>query len=160
MTEQDTMEAAYESQKDKYLTFTLGHEAFGIEIQYILEIIGIQPITEVPEMPDYIKGIINLRGSIIPVMDARMRFRKPYVEYNDRTCIIVIRMDNIPIGLIVDSVSEVLVIPSGEVVPPPDIRGKDRFVKGIGKVNSEVKLILDCRRLLHDSDADQLSVLI
>ena len=79
-----------DTQKGKFLTFSLGNESYGLEIKYVTEIIGIQPITEVPELPEYIRGIINLRGKIIPVMDVRLRFKKPFNEYNERTCIIVI----------------------------------------------------------------------
>jgi len=82
--------------KGKYLIFSMGKEQYGMEIRYITEIIGIQPITEVPEMPDYVKGITNLRGKIIPVMDARLRFRKETREYDDRTCIIVIDTNDTP----------------------------------------------------------------
>lgn len=153
-------ESAYEedAQKDKFLTFSLGTEYYGIEIKQVTEIIGIQAITGVPELPEYIKGIVNLRGKIIPVMDVRLRFKKTFREYNDRTCIIVIDIQDISIGLIVDSVSEVLSIPGDEIVPPPEVsKGANRYIKGIGKVGNEVKLLLDCDKLLNDSDADQLS---
>lgn len=152
-------ETAYEedAQKDKFLTFSMGSEYYGIEIKNVMEIIGIQAITGVPELPDYIRGIINLRGKIIPVMDVRLRFKKPFREYNDRTCIIIIDIQDIFIGLIVDSVSEVLSIPGEEIVPPPDVsKGANRYIKGIGKVGSEVKLILDCDKLLNENETDQL----
>lgn len=97
-----------DTQSGKYLTFPLGNEVFGIEIKYITEIIGIQTITIVPEVPKYVKGIINLRGKIIPVVDVRLKFNKEEAEYNDRTCIIVIDIKDITIGLIVDCVSEVV----------------------------------------------------
>lgn len=143
-----------DTQKDKFLTFMLGSEHYGIEIQYVTEIIGIQAITEVPELPDYIKGIINLRGKIIPVMDVRLRFKKESREYDDRTCVIVIEIKDISIGLIVDSVSEVLTIPEQEIVSPPEVKkGGSRFIKGVGKVENEVKLILDCDKLLNDEEA-------
>lgn len=146
-----------DAQKDKFLTFSLGNEYYGIEIKQVTEIIGIQAITGVPELPEYIKGIVNLRGKIIPVMDVRLRFKKPFREYNDRTCIIVIDIMEISIGLIVDSVSEVLSIPGDEIVPPPDVsKGANRYIKGIGKVGNEVKLLLDCDKLLNESDTDQL----
>lgn len=145
-----------DTQKGKFLTFSMGSEMYGIEIQYVIEIIGIQAITEVPELPEYIKGIINLRGKIIPVMDVRLRFYKPFMEYNDRTCIIVIDIDDTYIGLIVDSVSEVLSIPEGEIVDPPEVnKTGNRYIKGIGKVDNEMKLILDCYRLL-DRDKEKL----
>lgn len=147
-----------DTQKGKYLTFTLGTEHYGLEIKHVTEIIGIQEITEVPELPEYIKGIINLRGQIIPVMDVRLRFRKPFREYNDRTCVIVVDIKGVSVGLIVDAVSEVLAIQEEEVVPPPDVaRGiSNRYIKGIGKAGNEVKLILDCNKLLNDEETEDL----
>ncbi|MDP4180981.1 MAG: chemotaxis protein CheW [Bacillota bacterium] len=148
-----------DSQKDKFLTFSLGKEFYGVEIIYVTEIIGIQPITEVPELPVYIKGIINLRGKIIPVMDVRLRFKKEANDYNDRTCIIVIDVKEISIGLIVDAVSDVLDISSQDIVPPPDVNvnSHNRFIKGIGKVGNDVKLLLDCEKLISDDDAQSLT---
>lgn len=152
VAEQGT-ELQEDTQKDKYLTFLIDNEYYGIEIRFVTEIIGIQAIASVPELPGYIRGIINLRGKIIPVMDVRLRFRKEFLEYNDRTCIIVIDIGDISIGLIVDSVSEVLSIDEDNVVPPPDLRtgAQNRYIKGIGKVGKDVKLILDCDRLLNDT---------
>ncbi len=148
-----------DTQKDKYLTFSLGTEFYGIEIKYVTEIVGMQPITEVPELPEYIRGIINLRGKIIPVMDVRLRFKKPAREYNDRTCIIVVDIRDISIGLIIDSVSEVLSIPEGDIVSPPEINKghNNKYIKNIGKVGNDVKLILDCDKLLSDDVIDDLS---
>ena len=147
-----------DTQKNKYLTFTLEDEFYGIEIKYVIEIIGIQPISEIPELPEYIMGIINLRGKIIPVMDVRLRFKKEPLEYNDRTCIIVIQIEDISVGLIVDGVSEVIDIPDCEIVEPPEIsKIKNKFIKGIGKVQNDVKLLLDCDKLLNNENADSLS---
>ncbi|SMC97882.1 chemotaxis protein CheW [Sporomusa malonica] len=147
-----------DTQKGKFLTFSLGNEYYGLEISYVTEIIGIQPITEIPELPDYVKGIVNLRGKIVPVMDVRLRFKKPFREYNDRTCIIVIDIKDISIGLIVDSVSEVLTIPDNNIVPPPDMKAaQNKYIKGIGKVESEIKLLLDCEKLLTDDEATNFS---
>lgn len=138
-----------DTQKDKFLTFDLANESYGIEIRCVTEIIGIQPITEVPQSPGHIKGIINLRGKIIPVMDVRLRFKKTPIQYNDRTCIIVIDVNDISIGLIVDMVAEVISISETEIVPPPDIsNGVNKYINGIGKVGNQVKLILDCIKLL------------
>lgn len=146
-----------DTQKDKFLTFLVENECYGIEIKYVTEIIGIQKITEVPDMPEFLRGIINLRGKIIPVMDVRLRFKKSFQEYNDRTCIVVIDVDEISIGLIVDSVSEVISIPDSEIVPPPELSNRgNRFVMGIGKAGSEVKLLLDCEKLLNDGELQQL----
>jgi purine-binding chemotaxis protein CheW len=148
-----------DTQKGKFLTFSLGKEDYGIEITYVTEIIGIQSITQVPELPDYVKGIINLRGKIIPVIDVRLRFRKPAAEYNDRTCIIVVDIKDVSVGLIVDTVAEVMSIADTDIVPPPDGRTgfHNRYIKGIGKVNNEVKLILECKKLLSDDEIDALS---
>ena len=143
--------------KGKYLIFTMGNELYGMEIRYITEIIGIQPITEVPEMPEYVKGITNLRGKIIPVMDARLRFKKAVREYDDRTCIIVIDTDDVSIGLIVDSVSEVIALRDEDIAPPPEInKGGHKYIKGIGKAGGSVKLLLDCHRLLADEALDSM----
>ena len=148
-----------DTQKGKYLTFLLDNEAYAIEIKYVTEIIGIQPITEVPELPEYIKGIINLRGIIIPVMDVRLRFKKQPAEYNDRTCVIVIDVEGILIGLIVDSVSEVLSISDDSIVPPPEIKkgSENRYIQAIGRVENGVRLILDCRKLLNDNETEEIS---
>lgn len=153
-----TMDMDEDTQKDRFLTFSLGNETYGIEIRYVMEIIGIQTITEVPELPEYIKGIINLRGKIIPVMDVRLRFRKEPKEYNDRTCIIVVDINGVSIGLIVDSVSEVLTIPEEDISAPPNINNiKNRYIKNIGKAGSDVKLLLDCEKMLTEDEIEDLS---
>lgn len=127
----DNADMEEDTQKGKYLTFILDDESYGIGINNVTEIIGIQPITLVPELPDYIRGIINLRGKIIPVMDVRLRFKKDFREYNDRTCIIVIDINDLSIGLIVDSVSEVLIIPDQDIVPPPNLsKVSNKYIKG------------------------------
>ncbi len=144
--------------KGKYLIFSMDNELYGMEIRYITEIIGIQPITEVPEMPDYVKGITNLRGKIIPVMDARLRFKKLEREYDDRTCIIVLDSDDTSIGLIVDSVAEVLTIQDSDITPAPEInKVSHRYIKGVGKAGGSVKLLLDCQKLLVDDELDSIS---
>ncbi|MCX8043317.1 MAG: chemotaxis protein CheW [Desulfobacterota bacterium] len=143
-----------DTQKDKYLTFTVGGEDYGIEICYVTEIIGIQKITDVPDMPAYIKGVINLRGKVIPVLDVRIRFRMPEREYDDRTCIIVVNVTGNPIGLVVDTVKEVLSIPPPQVEPPPEISGTaQQYLKGLGKVSDEVKILLDVEKLVRRDGA-------
>lgn len=154
----ETIQMEEDTQKDKYLTFSIGNEDYGIEIKYVTEIIGIQVITEIPELPGYVKGIINLRGKIIPVMDVRLRFKKEPLAYNDRTCVIVVDIRDISIGLIVDSVSEVLSISEQDIVPPPELnKYSNRFIKGIGKDENDVKLLLNCDKLLNDEDAENLA---
>ena len=112
----DDLELMEDSQKGKYLTFNLGQESFGIEIKYVTEIVGLQPIMVVPEVAEYVKGIINLRGRIIPVIDIRLKFKKTPVAYDDRTCIIVIEIRGISCGLIVDQVAEVMDIADDQIV--------------------------------------------
>lgn len=156
---ENTMEMEEDTQKGRFLTFSLGKESYGIEIKYVTEIIGIQAITGIPELPEYVKGIINLRGKIIPVMDVRLRFKKEPREYNDRTCVIVVDIKDISIGLIVDSVSEVLTIPEQDIVEPPQMNKgfNNRYIKRIGKVGSDVKLLLDCEKLLTEDELDDLN---
>ncbi len=156
--DEDLLEENYEeeedTQEDKYLTFVISKEEYGIEIRYVTEIIGIQNITEVPNMPLYVKGVINLRGKVIPVIDVRLRFGVVERAYDDRTCIIVINIDDQSVGLIVDRVSEVLDIPKSEVEPPPKVRKGEssRFIQGMGKVGDKVKIILNAYQLLFDYD--------
>lgn len=143
-----------DTQKEKYLTFHLGTEDYGIEIRFVTEIIGIQKITVIPEMPEYIKGVINLRGKIIPVMDVRMRFRIEPRAYDERTCVIVVNINDTAVGLVVDTVSEVVDIPDTHIESASGLnRGKaNAFIKGIGKMGDDIKIILDVSRLLIDGD--------
>jgi purine-binding chemotaxis protein CheW len=155
----EIIETSEDTQRGKFLTFFVGREAYGIEIKFVTEIIGIQDITEVPELAEYIKGIINLRGKIIPVIDVRLRFKKDFKEYNDRTCIIVIEIKDNCVGLIVDNVAEVINIDEDNIVLPPGSKTgfNNRYVRGIGKVGNEVKLLLDCDKLLNDEELDELT---
>jgi len=151
-----------DTQKGRYLIFSIDNESYGIEIKYVIEIIGIQAITEMPELPDYVKGIINLRGKIIPVMDVRLRFKKMAKEYNDRTCIIVVDIKEVFVGLIVDSVSEVVTINESDISELPQMSqgNRNRYVKNIGKIGNDVRLLLDCEKLLTDKDIDNLNEII
>lgn len=142
--------ASEDTQHGRYLTFNLGHESFGLEISYVKEIVGMQPITKLPGAPDYAKGIINLRGRIIPVVDARMRFGMEAGEYTERTCIIVVDLRETPVGLIVDNVAEVMAIDDDNIVPTPSAGtgANHSAVKAIGKVGGDVKLLLECDHLV------------
>lgn len=148
------------TQKDKYVTFKSGNEHFGIKIEYVNEIIGYQDITEVPECEDYIKGLINLRGKIIPVIDVRLRFKQEPFTYNDRTCIIVLNVKELVVGLIVEEIAEVVEITEGNILPSPTIgkseKSQNKYVHAIGKVGDRVKLLLDLDRLLN---GDELSAI-
>ena len=156
---ENTIEYEEDTQKNRFLTYSLGKESYGIEIKYVIEIIGIQSITEIPELPEYVRGIINLRGKIIPVLDVRLRFNKEPKEYNDRTCVIVVDIDEVSIGLIVDRVAEVITIQEVDMVEPPQTnRGlSNTYIKKIGKIGNEVKLLLDCEKLLTANELDDLS---
>lgn len=153
------LEAEEDTQKGRFLTFSLGKETYGIEIKYVTEIIGIQTITQIPELPEYVKGIINLRGKIIPVIDVSLRFKNKPKDYNDRTCVIVVDIKDLSIGLIVDSVSEVLSIPDEDIVDPPQINKgySNKYIKNIGKVGNDVKLLLDCEKLLSENELENLN---
>jgi purine-binding chemotaxis protein CheW len=154
-------EDAEDMQTGRYLTFSIGDVMFGIEMHYITEIIGMQKITELPDMPGYMKGVINLRGKIIPVLDVRLLFGKEERQYDDRTCVIVIDIAGIPIGLIVDRVSEVITISTSDVSEVPKANSQNnRFVKNIGKTENGVVLILDCEKLLSDQEIEEISELV
>lgn len=145
-----------DAQKDKFLTFHLAKEDYGVEIRFVTEIIGIQKITEVPDMPEFVRGVINLRGKIIPVIDVRTRFKLAQRDYDDRTCIIVVDINDMAVGLVVDEVSEVANIPESQVEPPPKTSrvGSGRFIQGMGKIGEEVKIILDVSKLLYDDEIE------
>lgn len=147
----DDFDEEEDTQEGKYLTFVLGQEECGIEIRHITEIIGLQNITDVPDMPSYIRGVINLRGKIIPVMDVRLRFGVAERAYDDRTCIIVVNVEGQAMGLIVDRVSEVVDIPRKDIQPPPSLSNKvHRFIHGMGKIGDKVKLLLDVEKTLFE----------
>lgn len=146
----------HDVQQGKYMTFKSGNEYFGLKLQYVSEIIPFQAITAIPETEDYIKGLINLRGKILPVIDVRLRFKQDPFEYNDRTCIIVINVKDTVVGLIVEKIAEVVEIPDENILPPPSIgrmdKAQNQYVYGIGRVGDSVKLLLDPDKLLNDED--------
>ena len=137
------------NQEAKYLTFRLAEEEYGVEILKVREIIGVQNITAVPQMPAFAKGVINLRGKVIPVMDLRLKFGLEETEHTEQTCIIVVSIGR-EIGVIVDTVSEVLDIKGKNIDPPPAIsEAVDlSFISGIGKVGDAVKILLNIDKVL------------
>lgn len=151
--EQEVAMMEIDSPKDQYLIFSVGEEAFGIDINQVIEIIKMELITIVPDLPEYIKGVINLRGKVIPIMDVRVRFQKPEKEFTDRTCIIVVEIDHIFMGLIIDEVLEVTNIEEKDIMQPPK-SGKEKenitnlYVWGFVKSNDSVKLLIDGKKLL------------
>ncbi len=137
------------AQEGKYLTFNLAEEEYGVEILKVREIIGVQDITGVPQMPGHMKGVINLRGKVIPVIDLRLKFDLEEIEHTDQTCIIVVDVGR-EIGIIVDTVSEVLDIKGENIEPPPSVGGSvdTTFILGMGKVEEAVKILLDIDQVL------------
>ncbi len=158
MTEtQDTLNQAIQSttlKTGKYLTFTLADEEYGIGILKVKEIIGMMAITSVPRTPDFVKGVINLRGKVIPVIDLRLKFGMPSIDYTDRTCIIVVEIDSddmtIQIGIVVDAVSEVLNIKEEEIENAPSFGTSlnTDYILGMAKIDKGVKILLDIDRVL------------
>jgi purine-binding chemotaxis protein CheW len=155
---EDLLEAQEDTQEGKYLTFSMGKEEYGIEIRNVTEIIGIQNITDLPDMPNYVKGVINLRGKVIPVMDVRLRFGLVERAYDERTCIIVVNIRNAAVGLIVDSVSEVVDIAAEQIEPPPLVRAgqSSRYVSGLGHVENTVKILLSISDLLYEGEMENM----
>jgi purine-binding chemotaxis protein CheW len=142
----------------KYLTFTLAEEEYGIGILKIKEIIGIMPVTTVPQTPDFVKGVVNLRGKVIPVMDLRLRFGMDAIDYTERTCIIVVEIagsaGTIQIGIVVDSVSEVLNIKGEEIEDTPTFGAKlnTDYILGMAKLEDSVKILLDINQVLNPEE--------
>lgn len=147
----DQLGAAQDDEmRGKYLIMTVHDGSYGIEIEYITEIIKMQTITNVPHSPHYVKGIINLRNTIVPVIDMGMRFGQPEIEVTDRTCIIVLSLGEMNIGLIVDEVQEVLSIDDEELQAPPKARGdrmKNEFVKNICMSGDNINQLLDVSKV-------------
>lgn len=150
----ETRDVAVEQRSGKYLTFLLGPEEFAIQVMKVREIMGIQDITAVPQTPGYVKGVINLRGKVIPVVDLRLKFCLPEVEYSQRTCIIVVQVQGagVPVqtGIIVDEVSEVLNLVGTDIEDTPDFGDGNvaRYVMGMAKVKDKVKILLDIDQVL------------
>ena len=135
---------------DLYMVFVINNQKYALSSKYIIEIIEMLPITKVPFLPKYMKGIINLRSTIIPVMDARMRFDMEPIEYNERTCIIIIENNMDKMGLIVDAVNEVIHISPNQSMKMVSNKeeNKKNFIKGVSEINNEIQLILDCDSLI------------
>ena len=152
-----------DTQKGKFMVFQTGKESYGISISYVNEIVGMQPITAVPEVEDYIKGLINLRGRIIPVIDVRVRFKMEPVEYTDRTCIMIINVKSTTIGLIIEKIAEVDTIMDEDIVPPPSLGHKEneqsKYVYGLARHGDTVKLLLDPEKLIRDEDMELMEEL-
>lgn len=157
--DEQVMEETEDTMEGKFLIFTIGNEDYGISIRNVTEIIGIQSVTELPDTPPFVKGVINLRGKVIPVIDVRLRFEIEERDYDDRTCIIVVNIEDVTVGLIVDSVAEVQDIPKENIEPPPRIKTSSHgdFIQGLGKIDKDVKILLNIHRLLFDEELEQIA---
>jgi len=161
----ETMDQAVKAMADKegkYLTFSLANEEYGIGILKIREIIGMMPITSVPRTPEFVKGVNNLRGKVIPVMDLRLKFGMDAIDYMDRTCIIVVEIGSqagtVEIGTIVDSVSEVLNVGGNDIEETPSFGTKldTDYILGMAKMEGGVKILLDIDRVLSTEEIADL----
>jgi len=146
----------------KYLTFHLGNEEFAIQVLRVREIMGVQEITAVPQTAGHVKGVINLRGKVIPVVDLRLKFGLPEMEYTQRTCIIVVQIqgeaEKLPIGVIVDAVSEVVTLQAGDIEDTPDFGNgvATPYLLGIAKSKGKVNILLDIDQVLSSQDVSGL----
>jgi purine-binding chemotaxis protein CheW len=153
----------FSGREGKYLTFALGAEEFGLEILKVREIIGYKDITAGPQTPEYVKGVINLRGQVIPVIDLRMKFAMDEAEVTEQTCIIVVEISQGTIqfqtGIVVDHVSEVLDIAGGDIEDAPqfDSDVDSSFILGMGKIGETVKILLDIDKVLGGEDFSNMS---
>ncbi|MCK9239814.1 chemotaxis protein CheW [Desulfocurvus sp.] len=141
------------------VTFSIGEEEFGVDILKVQEIIRTMEITRVPKAPDFVEGVINLRGNVIPIIDLRKRFGLETRAHDKHTRIIVIEINNMIVGFVVDSVSEVLRIPANTVEPPPPVVAglESEYISGVGKLEDRLLILLDLDRLLSGEEKDVLS---
>ena len=156
---EEELDIEEDTQKDKYLTFFTDNQLLGIPIADVVQIVGMQEITPVPEFPSYAKGIINLRGTIIPIIDVRLRLHKEEIAYNERTCTIVTNINGIFIGFIVDAVNEVINIDKKNISEPPKM-GSDyvnSYIIGVGKISNKVILLLDTKKILSEKEVESIT---
>lgn len=146
---------------DKYLLFQLHNEIYGINIADVTEIIEMQQITDIPDMPAFVKGVINLRGKVIPIIDLRLRFAMEERDYDDRTCIIIVKTKDRSFGLIVDTVTEVEDIPQEQISQPPSFKSekiRENYISGLGKVGEQVLILLDVHSILRDETIQNIQL--
>ena len=152
-----------EKEAKSYLTFKLGEEQFGVHVSQVLNILEMTSITRVPKSPDYMKGVINLRGKVLPVIDARIKFGMPETEYTDNTCIIVMDLEmdgkTINIGTIVDGVLSVVEIDDSQVEPPPNIgsKFKSEFIYGMAKVDEDFIMLIDMQKVISADEMTEIT---
>ncbi len=149
-----------EVQENKFLMCRIGDEIYGIDIGFVTDIIELQKITEVPEMPEYVKGVINLRGNVIPVIDLRVRFKMENREYDDRTVITVVHIKGNSIGFIVDTATEVEDIAEKDIDPPPRFKEneeRNNYISGLGKKGEQVIILLSVENLIGQEEIQAIT---
>lgn len=156
-TDEHNNDINQDSMEGMYLTFDLASEGYGLEIRHVIEIIGIQSVTAVPDLPEHVIGVLNLRGKVIPIIDVRRRFGLPHRDYDERTCIVVVNVNDNSVGLVVDKVSEVITIPATEIEPAPAAGHRGRsYIAGMGKIGQKVKILLDIEALIEDEELEEV----
>lgn len=156
-------DAVLETEEDaagtKYLMCRLGEEIYGIDIKVVTDIIELQEITALPDMPAYVKGVINLRGKVIPIIDLRLRFNMDERAYDDRTVIAVVNVRDQAVGVVVDTTTEVHDVHEADISAPPEFRGgtsESRYISGLGKLDEQVIILLDMEKLVNEKEAGML----
>lgn len=139
---------------DEFLTFTLGQEEYGVDILKVQEIRGYDTVTRIPEAPDFIKGVINLRGTIVPVIDMRLKFRLAKAEYNEFTVMIILNVARRVVGMVVDGVSDVMQLSADQIRPAPEFGSSvnTRFITGIGALEQRMLILIDIEKLMSSQD--------
>ncbi len=152
--EEEQTDKSQDTMENLYIIFFIDGREYGIEIRYLIEIIAFQPITFIPNLPPYVKGVINLRGKIIPIIDVRLRFGLPAIEYTDFTCILIININNLSAGLVVDGMKEVLKIPKDAIEPSPGFEetNMEKFVEAIGKSGDTLKILINLQKFIQEKD--------
>ena len=156
--EEEIDEDSQDTMEDLYIIFFIDGREYGIEIRYLIEIIAFQPVTFVPNLPKYVKGVLNLRGKIIPVLDVRIRFGMPSIDYTENTCILIVNFNNLSASLIVDGVKEVLRITKDNIEPSPGFEeaNVERFVDSIGKSGDTLKILINVEKFIHEKDIKEI----
>ncbi|MEL7608361.1 MAG: chemotaxis protein CheW [Bacillota bacterium] len=147
-----------DAQHHRYLTFWVEKEIFGVDLLQVSEILEMRPITELPETPDFIRGMIKLRSQMIPVIDLRIKFAKKSAQYDDRTCIVVVKTKEITVGLIVDRVLDAITILPEDIVPPPQygVDGQSQYISGVAKSKEQISILLCSERLFREDEMSNI----
>lgn len=145
--------------QQEFLTFTLGDEEYGVDILKVQEIRGYDTVTALPDAPDFIKGVINLRGTIVPILDLRLKFNLSKAEYNEFTVMIILNIADRVVGIVVDGVSDVIDLPTESIRPAPEIGGSIdcQYITGIGTIDKRMLILLDIERLITSTDMGLVS---